>query len=58
MENDKKSAIKEFIEYLEIFEKIRFRDGEKEYWLWREKELNQQYYNDGFDFYRKSKEES
>jgi len=50
--------MKEFIEYLEIFEKIRFRDGEKEYWLWREKELNQQYYNDGFDFYRKSKEES
>jgi hypothetical protein len=57
MENKVMTPMAQLIEFMEAFEKVKFRDSEKEYWLMKEKIENQMAYNAGFSFaHKKCKE--
>ncbi len=45
-----KTPMAQLIEFMEAFEKVKFRDSEKEYWLMKEKIEHQMAYNAGFSY--------
>lgn len=44
--------------YVEVFSSMKFLPDEREYWTWLEKEWQQKYYNDGFEYARKRQKEN